>query len=91
MGGSLDIVRRCIAGIHFNGDTISINPDLPDGWNSLKFRFCFRQTWVSLLIIKNRIIITVDNAPSRRSRTALIVSGVHYQLYSGETLRIPLI
>ncbi|MBN1760856.1 MAG: glycoside hydrolase family 65 protein [Chitinispirillaceae bacterium] len=89
MGGSLDIVRRCIAGVNFKGEVITIRPELPTGWTGLKFRFCHRKTWVSLQISRNRIMITVDKTASRGSRAVVELSGKQYYLASGETLKIP--
>lgn len=90
MGGSHDIVRRCLAGVQFHGNSFTINPDLPHGWTSLKFRFCYRRTWFSLHITRNRITVTCNKTPSRHSRTTLEIAGKTYHLSSGATLRIPL-
>jgi alpha,alpha-trehalase len=91
MGGSLDIVRRCFAGVHIREDIITINPELPAGWNRLEMKICYQNAWMSLKISRAQLCISVDDSESRVSGIPVLISGRYYHLSSDTTLKIPLI
>lgn len=90
MGGSVDIVRRCIAGVNIRDDIITINPELPTGWNRLELKFCYRNVWLSLMVTRIQLTVSVDDSENDISGIPVLISGKYYQLSSGKMLKVPI-
>jgi trehalose/maltose hydrolase-like predicted phosphorylase len=61
MGSTILYVIRSIAGIHFNHEKISLDPQLPASWKKVKFGFAFRKNYYTFEIFSDRIIIEINN------------------------------
>ncbi len=85
MGGSLDIVYRGIAGIRFRKDRVMIDPKLPQRWRKLKFKFLYKNIWISLTITKLQISILIQG----HGAIPVEVSGKLYYPSLGKTLKVP--
>jgi len=58
MAGTIWIAISAFAGIEFNKDNISINPNLPDKWRSIKFNLKFKNDYFSIELTSKRLEIT---------------------------------
>jgi len=58
MAGTIWIAISAFAGIEFNKDNISINPNLPDKWRSIKFNLKFKNDYYKIELTSNRLEIT---------------------------------
>jgi len=48
MAGTVDLVQRCYAGLETRGDTLWLNPCLPDDLKEVQFNVRYRQHWINL-------------------------------------------
>jgi trehalose/maltose hydrolase-like predicted phosphorylase len=78
MGGCLKGVVTNYAGLDWRGDHLSINPDLPEEWESLKFsvlvrgdRYCFKIT-KEVLKLK---VVREDRTKPERKNLIVVVRG----------------
>ncbi|HOY38881.1 MAG: beta-phosphoglucomutase family hydrolase [Bacteroidales bacterium] len=53
MSGSVLLLLNSFAGIKLKGNTLSINPALPEHWHSIKCKISFRHTDIELIIFKD--------------------------------------
>ncbi len=60
MGASLDLFLRNYAGLSVLDDRISLNPKLPDKWESVKFSVRFKNIWFSIKINKDNLSILAE-------------------------------
>ena len=60
MAGTVLIALSTFAGISFEGDNLSLQPSLPDAWESLSFGVSFKGTRFQMKITKNQIVVSTD-------------------------------
>ncbi len=60
MGGTLDLVMRCFAGLSIQDDSISIDPKLPDQWTRMKFHVRYRDIWFRIEITNEKVTVRAD-------------------------------
>ncbi len=77
MAGTVLIALSTFAGISFDHDYLSVQPSLPDAWDSLSFGLTFKGTRYSMEITKTQVLINADkNATVRINSTMLnIIKG----------------
>lgn len=78
MGGSIDIVMKCFAGIHLSGDQVCINPNLPQKWTTLDLSFLYRKVWFSLSISKNKLKLFLDPTTSTKNKPVVKIGNRTY-------------
>ncbi len=90
MGGSLDIVMQCFAGIDFVKDNIYINPHLLKQWNKIKFKFLYRKVWIYLEITRKHVILLLKPKDRRVVPQSIWVQGKEYNIAFGRKKKISL-
>jgi len=60
MAGTVLIALSTFAGISFEKDLLSIQPSLPDAWESLRFGLSFKGTRFQLTITKTQLVVAAD-------------------------------
>jgi beta-phosphoglucomutase family hydrolase len=60
MAGTILIALSTFAGISFDQEVLSIQPSLPDAWESLSFGLTFKGTHFNLKITKSEVVIKTD-------------------------------
>ncbi|MCK5706221.1 MAG: glycoside hydrolase family 65 protein [Candidatus Aureabacteria bacterium] len=79
MGGSIDIVLRGFAGINTLKDRIHIYPTLPKDWKSLKFKFCYRGKWISIMLTHSKVSFIIHGPKTKSFPVPIQISGkLHY-------------
>ncbi len=87
MGGLDDVLVRRYAGIETMGDTLSLDPCLPDELQSVRLAIVYRGRRVALDLARERVRISLeDDSPSPLE---VVVQGTRHVLDSGDT-EIPL-
>ena len=87
MGGLDDVLVRRYAGIETMGDTLSLDPCLPDELQSVRLAIVYRGRRVALDLARERVRISLeDDSPSPLE---VVVQGKRHVLDSGDT-EIPL-
>jgi trehalose/maltose hydrolase-like predicted phosphorylase len=61
MAGTVLIALTTFAGISFDKDYLSVQPSLPDAWESLSFGISFKGTRFRLKITKTQLVVNADN------------------------------
>ncbi|MFC1937890.1 trehalose-phosphatase [Chloroflexota bacterium] len=87
MAGTVDLIQRCYTGLETRGDVLWLNPCLPDDLKEVKFDVRYRQQWINLWFVRDRMKIT-----ARRYDAAPIKIGFKdgiFELGPGETLELP--
>jgi trehalose/maltose hydrolase-like predicted phosphorylase len=90
MGGSLNIVMECFAGLNFVKDKVMINPHLPKQWDKIKFSILYRKVWINLEITKKQIILFLIPKAKRQAVQPVYVQGKEYIPKFGKKIKIPL-
>ena len=62
MGGIWQCVVEGFCGIRIQEDALRIDPCLPETWESVKFRICYRKSTLDIKVTKNAL--TVNNRSS---------------------------
>lgn len=94
MAGTLDLALRCYAGLAVLEDRITLNPEMPKHWKSMKFQVRYKNIWFKLAI--NRKMIMVMAEPLEHislqafARIPIEVRKNLYMLEPGKTLKIKL-
>jgi maltose phosphorylase len=83
MAGSWMSIIYGFGGIRFTNSVISINPQLPNMWNSLKFKLKFQGRVISFNISHSTIVLNSDRA------IEVLIKGNNYSL-SDKTITIPI-
>jgi len=87
MGGLDDVLLRRYAGIETMGETLSLDPCLPDELPGLRLAIVYRGRRVALDLTRERVRISLeDDSPSPLE---VLVQGTRHSLESGDT-EIPL-
>ncbi|MFC1708802.1 glycoside hydrolase family 65 protein [Candidatus Omnitrophota bacterium] len=90
MGGSIDIIMRGFVGLNIIDDKIIINPNLPDNWERVKFKLLYKGNLIALTIIKQQVILFIEEAKYSKSRVTVEVNNKLHYLRVGNTLKISL-
>ncbi|MDD4202557.1 MAG: glycosyl hydrolase family 65 protein [Candidatus Omnitrophica bacterium] len=90
MGGSINILFSAFAGIKVLEHKIKIDPALPKKWNSLRTRFLYRGTWISLFIMKDELSLRLRSTKRKKVSIPIEVRGKLYYFVSGKTHKIKL-
>jgi len=61
MGGTVLMAITSFAGINFKKKYISINPNLPSKWKSIKFNFTFRKNKYFIYLKQNKLEIEINS------------------------------
>ncbi len=77
MGGTINVLLSVFAGIRTSGDTIIINPCLPDKWKRVKFNYLHRGNCCRIEIFKKRIDIMIT--PGGKNHIILEICGNEYR------------
>ncbi len=88
MAGTVDLVRRCFAGVEIRDDALWIDPRLPDEMAHMRFRVRYHGHWIALSIGDG----AVEVAPEAGWRTSLRVGfrGEVHTIEPGERVRLDL-
>lgn len=71
MAGTVLHAIHCFAGLNLRDGEISLNPELPHAWKSMKFGFRFRKNVFEVLVTHNQVFIKFDGPdPSVNVRIA---------------------
>ena len=57
MAGTWLSIIEGFAGLRINRDKITLNPKLPQNWNSYKFKIIYKNERISINVLKNEVII----------------------------------
>jgi alpha,alpha-trehalase len=57
MGGTINLLLRCFAGLSILQDRIALDPKLPGGWEKIKFHIRYRDVWFHMTITQTTIEI----------------------------------
>ncbi len=90
MGGSIDIVRRAVAGINILDDRIKITPNLPKSWRKIRLTLCYQKRWITFEIAKSKVKIHVSKSTSALARVAVEINSKLYSLLPGKTFEASL-
>jgi len=60
MAGTVLIALSTFAGISFDQEYLSIQPSLPDAWESLSFGISFKGTRFHMRVTKNQLVVSAD-------------------------------
>jgi len=60
MGATLNLVTRNFGGVSPLGTHLQVNPQLPDHWQTLKFKQLFRGVHYVFVIDHHRVTVTAD-------------------------------
>ena len=61
MGGTVLMAITSFAGINFKKENLSINPELPKNWGSLKFNLMFKSNRYFINLTHNQLIIEINS------------------------------
>lgn len=65
MAGTIDLMQRCYTGLDARDDVLWINPSLPDDLNNIHIHIRFRSYWISINIMKTKLILELDRSPAK--------------------------
>lgn len=82
MAATLLVTLNTFAGIDIRQDTLSINPNLPEKWEQLKFQFQFKGTKLKMQVTKTELVMIAD------ADITLKIKNELQQLVSGEQLTV---
>ncbi len=57
MAGTIDVFLSSVAGLSIREDRICFHPNLPKGWNSIKFKVRYKNIWFQIGITKKQISV----------------------------------
>jgi beta-phosphoglucomutase family hydrolase len=82
MAGTIMIALQSYAGINFNGDTLKINPKLPQKWNSIKFKVTFKKREFSIYITDSKIEVALID--TKEDEATIEIFDKSYTLNTGQ-------
>jgi trehalose/maltose hydrolase-like predicted phosphorylase len=86
MGGTVLFAISMFGGLNWRNEILSINPEIPNQWQSLSFKFLFQKNWYSFSISKHKIIVKVSCYNTEPVH--IIIKGVRYELNHDKELMI---
>ena len=84
MAGTVLIAMYAYAGLNLRGDVITINPDLPDAWNSISFSFLFRGISFNVKVLRDSI--SIKTSEILKHEVPVVIKGVKHLILPGQTL-----
>jgi kojibiose phosphorylase len=87
MGGTWMAVVHGFAGLRADANGLSLNPWLPDGWQSLRFRYAWRGRRVRVVVSRRALTVELDAGAA----VPLKVAGREWIVKRKECLRIDLV
>ena len=87
-GGVWMMIVQGFAGFRVSGDSIELDPGLPETWKTLAFRVCFRGNTLS--VTTSRWRLTVSGAEENSAALSVRVSNDDWIVSPGETVQIDL-
>jgi beta-phosphoglucomutase family hydrolase len=88
MGGTVLSAITTFGGLNWNGQSLRLDPDLPQNWKSLKFKFNFKGDAYHFYITENLVRIVFHG--KGKPKNVIFVRGIRYELDSAKELRIEL-
>jgi len=92
MGGSINLLFQCLAGLQILEDRIVLNPFFPAEWRGLHFHLRYKDIWFDITIVKNEVCILAEplhEISLQPSRPIPIgVKNKPYALTPGKLLRV---
>ncbi len=76
MAGTVFDVISTYAGLNLSGSVPELNPDLPDHWKGLEFRFMFRGTYFRVTISGNDVKISGKNGGKEKIKVHLCGANI---------------
>ena len=83
MGGMIDLVQRCYAGVSFRSGRILLDPKLPEQLAGIRMRIVYRGQWLDLHVSRQKLAITLHESRSRQESVAVEFKGEAYTLTGG--------
>lgn len=90
MGGSLDVVMRGFAGITLLENIVKIDPNLPEQWNKLKFRFLYERRWFAITLTHQQLTVLIHEPMAKAVAIPVEVNGTVHYIPIGKTVKIEL-
>ncbi|MBU4304801.1 MAG: glycoside hydrolase family 65 protein [Candidatus Omnitrophica bacterium] len=87
IGGSLDVAIRGCAGIQILNDRIKIEPRLPQTWERIRFKLCYRKKWVTFDITKSEISIYIPKEGKTLDILPFEINSKLHSLIPGKIFR----
>jgi trehalose/maltose hydrolase-like predicted phosphorylase len=88
MAGTVDIVQRAYSGLEVRGDTLRLNPHLPDELDHLQFDITYREHWLYVYMDHDRI--RVASRPCVATPVSVGLAGSVVDLSPGEETEVAL-
>jgi trehalose/maltose hydrolase-like predicted phosphorylase len=88
MAGTLDIVQRAYTGLETQGDTLRLDPAVPEALGSLAFTIRYRGHLVDLEFTTTVVRVRVDI--DEGEPITVVIWGEHHELVPGELLEVDL-
>ncbi len=92
MGGTINVLLCCLAGIRLVEDTMVITPKLPKHWKRLRFYIRHRNVWCYFNMTPDKIDIAAERVKDASILSPevipLEVKGTKYQLVPGKKISI---
>jgi trehalose 6-phosphate phosphatase len=88
MAGSVDLIRRCFAGIEVHDDALLIDPSWPAELGTLELRQRYQGHSLAVSIRHDQL--TISSRPGRQPPITVRHAGVDHLLAAADTLRIAL-
>jgi len=94
MGGSINLLFQCFAGLQILEDRIALRPFLPQEWKKIHFDFRYKDIWFQVVISRKRVVVRaaplyeISLLPSRS--IPVVIKGKNHSLTPGKPLTVPL-
>jgi hypothetical protein len=88
MAGTVDIITRSFAGLRTQDDTLTFDPQLPDGLRRAQFQIQHRGQRIRVSLDQTGLHLAADPC-SANPRVRVIVAGAPATLTGGQTCHFP--
>jgi len=88
MAGSLDMIQRCYTGLEIRGETLRLNPRLPNEVRKLNLQIRYHDHWLHLELTQKTVRISIE--PGWRGKVPINVQDETHDLKAGEEREIAL-
>jgi trehalose/maltose hydrolase-like predicted phosphorylase len=88
MAGTVDLLQRCYTGLETTGDTLRLEPAIPEALGSLAFPVRYRGHLVHLTFTTTTAGVRVD--PDEGAPIVVDIAGTTYELNAGDTVEVTL-